>query len=716
MCVWIEDADAIEMSDKSLRVVYQNERVGRFINSSKMLGISGIKGQGKTFLLKVKRNAAIKDDILCFPQNSMVDQLDSSIQISSSISKYMEDYTKWVSLWKIAIAVTIIKYKDFKLDLIGLHLRAPKGIQELLDINNKNYKPSIYIDYLLRMNRATLNKAISYTSILLNMLHDIHSAVYVFIDKTDQAFSIDIHRIFGDSPMSRGPRNASFWQYCQYALANAAYDLFNINNHIKVYYSIRQEALIDTNKLAPNLKRNIEAYIVSLEYTKNDLRQMFDIYILNEDNNNLNSCEYKASNPTRAFLGVDTIENKHVSKSEDVFDYIYRHSLKRPSDIMKICKNLSFDNKDLDISKIRNTVNECAEEILSMYLDELGPFLPYKIDDFLIHINTNILNLKYIRYICNRYINHKIQEYTCSRDCLNCSNMHPFTILFNIGLLGYVKEDLNNHKYVQHFNRAGSSVFLERLIQFPISDYYFIHPCLMDVIYEKRRQCGLEHFTDDNYIIGDSYEFSNENIDKINENIVLAEKELKKEDVFISSTIEDLKKERNVIKYALMARGYNPIMSEKNNFPINASELQGVHSHDYCIDKLLECGSVIFIIGTEYGGEYAGKKYKKLQQEIIKKSNGKIQKPSISLMEFYAAIKYNLIHYAFINKQFDDKEIREQNWSKDIICEYNFINHLKFHNEINGNWISRYDSDEDLSIRIKHLVFTSQSKLNNALF
>ena len=29
----------------------------------------------------------------------------------------MEDYTKWVSLWKIAIAVTIIKYSDFKFDL-----------------------------------------------------------------------------------------------------------------------------------------------------------------------------------------------------------------------------------------------------------------------------------------------------------------------------------------------------------------------------------------------------------------------------------------------------------------------------------------------------------------------------------------------------------------------------------------------------------------------
>lgn len=707
MCVWIEDADAIEITDKSLKVVYQNERVGRFINSSKMLGISGIKGQGKTFLLKVKRNMAA-DTVLCFPQNSMVDQLDSSIQINSSISKYMEDYTKWVCIWKIAIAITIIKYSDFKFDLEKLYREAPKGIQELLDINNKNSKPSIYVDYLLRMNRNTLNKSISWTSVLLNMLQDIHSAVYIFIDKTDQAFSIDIHRIFGDSNMSRGPRNASYWQYCQYALANAAYDLFNVNNHIKVYYSIRQEALIDTSKLAPNLKRNIEAYIVNLEYGKKDLKCMYDMYIKYEDNDNLNSSQYKNTNPTRAFLGIDTIENKHVLKSEDIFNYIYRHSLKRPSDIMKICKQLSFDNKELDAIKIRNTVNECAEEILSMYIAELSPFLPYKIDDFFIHINTNILNIDYIRYICNRYINHKIDEYTCSRDCMNCSNMHPFTVLYNIGLLGYVKEDINNHKFVQHFNRAGSSVFLEKLVQFPISNFYFIHPCLMDVIYEKRRQCGLVHFTDDNYIIGDTYEFSNEKSHIIEQNIISAEKELKREDVFISSTIEDLEQVRNIVKNALMDRGYNPVMSEKNNFPLDASKLQKVHSHDYCIDKLLECGSLIFIIGKEYGGRYAGNKYAQYKQEIIDNSKGKIKEPSISLMEFYVALKNNLLHYAFIDKQFDNVEIRKQNWSEDIINEYNFINHLETNNEINDNWISRYDGDEDLSVRIKQLVFASQ--------
>ena len=78
--------------------------------------------------------------------------------------------------------------------------------------------------------------------------------------------------------------------------------------------------------------------------------------------------------------------------------------------------------------------------------------------------------------------------------------MRSLSILYNLGLLGYVKEDITNHKQIQYFNRAGSSTFLEMLAQFPISNYYFIHPCLMDAIYEKRCQCGLHHFTDDNYI------------------------------------------------------------------------------------------------------------------------------------------------------------------------------------------------------------------------
>lgn len=235
MCVWVEDADEIEMNEKALDIVYRNNRVSNFLDSPKKLGILGIKGQGKTFLLKVKRSLAEKEDSIdCLPKNLMVDQIDNSIRLHRSLHRFMEDFNNWVSLWKVAIALTIIGYEKKNI------LNAPEALGELLNIPNKRCRTSVYVNHLLKKPRKDLKSILDYTSILLESLNDIHSAVYIFIDKIDQAFSQDIHRIQGDSKMSRGPQNASYWQYCQYALAQASYDITtNINSHIKVYYSIR---------------------------------------------------------------------------------------------------------------------------------------------------------------------------------------------------------------------------------------------------------------------------------------------------------------------------------------------------------------------------------------------------------------------------------------------------------------------------------------------
>ncbi len=187
MCVWIEDADAITLNEKSLDIVYQNTRVNSFLNSNKKLGISGIKGQGKTFLLKVKRAFAEKDEsISCFPRNLMVDQLDNSIRLNSSIFKFMEDYNNWVSMWKIALSITIIKSdiideetRDFVFD------NSPNAFKELFKISNDNLRPSVYFNRLLKLNREDLNIAIDNIYILFEALYSIHQAVYIFIDKID---------------------------------------------------------------------------------------------------------------------------------------------------------------------------------------------------------------------------------------------------------------------------------------------------------------------------------------------------------------------------------------------------------------------------------------------------------------------------------------------------------------------------------------------------
>lgn len=717
MCVWIEDADGILMNEKALDIVYQNNRIREFLNSRKTLGISGIKGQGKTFLLKVKRSEAEKtDSIECFPRDSMVDQLDSALVIHPSLRNFLKDYTRWVAIWKISISATIISSELFSVtDRDKFISSMPDLVRNLFRIRNYNCRPSVYFNHLTKMNKKDLKTVLDCTSDFLELLYSVHHAVYVFIDKTDQAFSIDINRILGDSKSSRGPRNASFWQYSQYALSNAAYDIFsNSNQHIKVYHSIRQEALIDTHLIAPNLKRNIESYIVNLDYSKYDLKTMFDMYVNNEDDSKLNLSEFKESNPIKAFLGVDTIENLHIKKSkaetetENAFDYIYRHSLKRPSDIMKICKAISLDqnNNETDIRKVRRIVNECAGEILNMYISELSPFLPYDITSLFSHINTNILSFEYIKNICNRFANqiYDTIDFSCTRDCMNCNIVHPFSVLYNIGLLGYIEHDITNDRYIQKFNRIGKSVFLETIKPFPKSTFYYIHPCLMDVIRKIRNSRSLKHFTSECCVVGDDYPSpSEDDYKKIQDTILFSSIQLKKENVFISSTINDLKQERQIIKKVLTNRGHAALMSEESNFPIDSSILNNVHSHDYCLDKIAECGNFISIIGKEYGGNYSGNLYKELADEIKEKSKGQIEMPSISLMEYYLAIKKGIPHYAFISIEYDDLEKRSDNWDKRVIVEYNFLTHLKTETKINDNWISRYKDMKDLENRIKNL-------------
>ena len=719
MCVWIEDADGIRMNEKALDIVYQNNHIRDFLNSRRILGVSGIKGQGKTFLLKVKRSRAEKSDsIECFPRDFMVDQLDSALVINPSLKNYLKDYTKWVAIWKIAISATIISSELVsKTDQDKFISSMPDLVKDLFRIKNLNYRPSVFFNHLTSMNKKDLKTVLDCTSDFLELLYSIHQAVYVFIDKTDQAFSIDINRIYGDSKSSRGPRNASFWQYSQYALSNAAYDIYsNSNQHIKVYHSIRQEALIDTHLIVPNLKRNIESYIVNLDYSKYDLEKMFNMYVNNEDDSNLNLSEYKESNPIKAFLGVDTIENLHVRKSrvktktetENAFDYIYRHSLKRPSDIMKICKAiyLDSDNNKIDICKVRRIVNDCAGDILNMYISELSPFLPYDIISLFDHINTNILSFEYIKYICNRFANQIDDDvdFSCTRDCINCNIVHPFSVLYNIGLLGVISHDIANNEYIQKFNRIGGSVFLENITPFPKSDFYFIHPCLMDVIRRIRNTRSLKHYTCECCVIGDNYPFSTKSDYKIIQDTIFSSYvQLKKENVFISSTINDLKQERQTIKRVLSNRGHAAIMSEESNFPLDSNILNSIHSHDYCLEKISECGNFISIIGKVYGGNYSGELYKDLADEIIEKSEGRIKTPSISLMEYFLAIKKGIPHYAFISVEFDDIMTRDEKWDEKVIVEYNFLTHQKNKERINDNWISRYKDLDDLENRIKNI-------------
>lgn len=720
MCVWVEDADKLQVDSSELEIVYINRKVKEFLNSRDCLGIAGTKGQGKTFLLKVKRKKAESQYIPCFPLNIPVDTVDSALHIDDSLYKLLADYSSWVSLWKVAICIPMIKYvaNTFYDELLFVPEGLNANTQSLFSIKNKHYQPSVILTAILGMNIANVLLILKDTSLLLSTLASINKSLFVFIDKIDQGFSRYAQNFNSDSIMPKRSRNASIWQYAQFSLAEAAYDIFALGtHHIKIFFSIRHEALIDIEKLNKDKARNILAYISILEYSKNDLEEMYNLYIKNEHDSNLIYKEYKLEEPSLAFLGIQHIDHGYVAnQKEKVFDYIYRHTLKRPYDIMKICRALFMKGKEISVQDIRHVINHEGTTLLEMYIHELSNFIPFDVNE-LMSISelliTNIISIKYMKEACAILNRRLTSGWTCNNFCQRCSNIQPFSILYNLGLIGAPQRHEADTTQIQRFMNIGSCILGLNEHNLPESDFYFIHPSLSNLARDKRYRIGMPFWSNREVIVGDGYPFSPQNKGALLKSIRKSIDQLKREKVFISSTIRDLSNIRDAVQQVLNDRGFSTIMSEKSDFDV--TNAQSAHSHDHCIDELLKCKSIVFLIGENYGGLYTGTKYEKECEEIkeLASSAGKTLTPSISLMEYYVSRKNKLTCYAFISKDLESRiKIKDPTINEDIIVEYNLLNHLSMNGtaRIQGNWISPYSDIDDLVDRVLKLKFFTRMK------
>lgn len=709
MCVWVEDADKLELDSKELGIVFENRMVSTFLNGKSTLGLAGIKGQGKTFLIKVKRKRVSEDpSVICVPKDSMVDVIDSSINIDRSLDNYLIDYNVWCNLWKFAICGAIINHPriDNQFDLNEMKLKSLS--RKILKEKNSHCSPAFYVRKLLDMNIGDFKQVLEDTGELFEAIREIHQSVYVFFDKLDQGFSNYAKNINMDLRLPRRSRNASFWQYAQYSLAEASYDIYaNTAHHIKVIYTIRQEALIDSEFLNKDKARNINSYITRLEYGKSDLEAMYRQYIVNEEDKNLMEADCKLNEPSKAFVGYEVLYHGYIPDTEEnVFDYIFRHSFKRPYDIMKICRSLYLE-KPTSVKAIRHIVNTEANNLLHMFLHELEIFLPCgieEIDRLIKMLPGNILNIETMKALCDTYNleNEPDEIWQCNQECNECSSVQPFSILYNLGLIGYLRKHETDIYPCEEFKNIGKSILELNVHTLPESKYYFLHPALSNCARDFRNSLGLSFEMNKIMLVGDGCDMKSDREQKVKRFVKKCLNNFLKERIFISSTICDLKEERQSLRAYIKGRGLHPIMSEHND--LDLSETQKMHSHDCCLDEVLKCKSFIFIIGKEYGGTYSGIKYRREYEEIKSKSEGKITEPSISLMEYYVARKNSLKCYAFISDKIDDPEYKAK-LPENIQNEYKFLNHFPEDSTIKGNWISRYSSIDELLLLIKNLRF-----------
>lgn len=474
MYPWSIDArEAIkDISDIDDDLIEKTDDIKVFLHQDRYYFVIASKGLGKSLLLLSKRKNL--KGIECLPKDILLDTPEVIIDtLSRDVLSLLYDEEAMSHIWSISLILAIIKNSGNFEDILK------KDISESLRylLRKEIITASSHFGEILRSisRRQFFHDLIYDYNTLTSTAQTLNRTVAIFIDNVDECFEKSDRRI---------------WYIAQTSLIRAIYKLNRLNPKFKIFASIRKEAFL-------KLKHGTEMFLqyegVSLDilYHKEELKGIFIKNIKKEEENKYVKKELKKENPIVAFMGVDKILHGHVNEAEDIFDYIYRHTLKRPRDFMEMGRAISKipiserDPKTSNgIDKIKSIINETATEIATSYINEIAPHLKFKDFNRIFElINSNVLEKDKVKLKCMEF-NGK--NYEClDADCKKCKKTHIFCELYKIGLLGYVAENPTTQgEYIQKFTTVGEKTF-DDVGLLPDSIYYLIHPILDGLIRQK---------------------------------------------------------------------------------------------------------------------------------------------------------------------------------------------------------------------------------------
>ena len=710
--IWRAQADSIDFQDKSiLNVLYENKLVSDFLSSEHSMGISATKGMGKTFLIKVKRFQMqnTKDGALLLPKNRLAD-VSAPVFLTSGQITLLSNYENWVSLW---------------ISLVGIYLLSLPELKYLLEDYDKNLLSANIIDLitfkeysgifevlsiiLMKEDKASLMEVIKASNYLFTKVNRVQQSVCIFVDKLEEPFNRHIYKI-NASKSSNGLTNQSIWSYAQVSFAEMTYRLSS-RNHVKFYYTIRQEALIGIEQVTREYSK-LKDNLCELVYSSHELYEMFKKYIENESDDNLCYPEEKHNNPSKAFLGIDTIPHRS-GVNEKIWDYLYRHSLKRPRDIMEMCNDLCrYVVNDLGVrhkldgSKervIRKWVNENSTMFCRSYLFDIEPFLNATNNTFSVselisifkHLNTNVFTKEALVLACQKGNN------PCSSDCVTCNNTHYFSTLQNIGLLGSIyKSNGEKDTYRCGIRHIGKSIYNTKEQTLTSGILYYVHPGLSNIIKQETDRSMLPFIPSTLLIPNDSGTIDNTTVNEILHFALSRWGDQYDRNIFLTSTQRnEMKSYREEIKCFLEERGYTVYAFEQPDFPVDIDrrEKELGQTHDHCINVLLsKCRHLIYLFGGDFGGKYSGNDY----QRYIDKEDVFEFQPSISFTEYHIASLYNKNVRVYVDESVDTARAEylinnkpkgyKSRFSDDperVFAQLGYFNSLG-----NGTWYDKYTS------------------------
>jgi class 3 adenylate cyclase len=312
-----------------------------------------------------------------------------------------------------------------------------------------------------------------YVAHLLPAFRRIHSSVAMFIDNIDEYFEDFLANDLVDTEEQRAIYR-SYWHFAQVGIALAARDLHAINNHVKIFVSIRKEVFQRTF-LGNPLGLQLAGSALDLQYAREDLIEIIRKNIEVERKRSL--VEPGARDPWVRFFGhhATRIVHQSTGDEEEVGDFWIRHTFRRPRDIAFIGRDLAaIDPRRRTRETVRQQITRSAAAIAQGFITEMAPHLPQFDREILFRlIRRNVIPRAELRELSEQY-DRLFSAKQGGTEPIAC---HVFASMFKIGLLGYVGIHPETAELVQYFRHPGE-VPLDRNDVLPDADHFLIHPSL----------------------------------------------------------------------------------------------------------------------------------------------------------------------------------------------------------------------------------------------
>jgi len=471
---WATDGDTILLNDewKNISLV-KNSLVEEFLDvgpHDKKFFIVAPKGCGKTLLLKKKSQSYREKGkaSVFLPKKSLCERVTSENAVFSEDDiRNFSDQSLWVDLWNIALSIYILK---------NMNIDLPKDAADLV---GNNHKLSHIMSVLLQDRTAFKNNVKILLDDLNYRISEVQEDVAVFVDGVDEAF--EKHNGFATiQSKDRVVESENIWANAQIGFLESARTFHFTNSKIKIFASIRKEVFLKVHTATALQLKN---YCTLLEYTFYDLKEIFEKNIQMMFNTEVLLPE--EDDVYVRFLGYNKVPHEYVpNRSEDVFEYILRHTFARPREIVTMGYNLyhkyvnplkrkcgridietlsTIDEKDT-IKALRKVTNDTASELFSQYKKE---FTPYFDDDlfesFAKKVKSNVVSSSQANTIIKSLSDHM---------------PNIFNYYYNCGMIGVVEQHYNDvHNLTQHFNTSQQAVVRDSNVM-PNVSTYVIHPAV----------------------------------------------------------------------------------------------------------------------------------------------------------------------------------------------------------------------------------------------